>query len=156
MKSIADELHDHPFFAELPTAYLELIAGCGRNVRFETGGFLMKEGEEANTFFVIRSGKVTVEAYTPGFGHQIIAQVDHRGVVGYSWLFPPYRVAFDVRAIEPVSTVQLDGKCLRSKVESDHELGYQLMQRFAQVMLQRLQATRMQMLDVYRKGNGVS
>ncbi|MBK6618563.1 MAG: cyclic nucleotide-binding domain-containing protein [Nitrosomonas sp.] len=153
MKLIADLLHDHPFFAGLSPAYINLLAGCGKNIHFDTGDFLMKEGEDAHTFYVIRSGKVVVEAYTPGFGHQIVTQVNHHGVVGYSWLFPPYRVAFDVRAIEPVSAVQLDGECLRSKTESDHELGYQLMQRFAQVMLQRLQATRLQMLDVYRKGS---
>lgn len=153
MKTIATLLRDHPFFAGLPPAYLDLIASCGKNAHFQTGDFLMKEGEAANTFYVIRSGKAVVEAYTPGFGHQIVTQVDHHGVIGYSWLFPPYRVAFDVRAIEPVSAVQLDGLCLRNKAEADHELGYQLMQRFAQVMLQRLQATRVQMLDVYRKGN---
>jgi len=114
---------------------------------------LMKEGAGAHTCYVIRSGKAVVEAYTSGFGHQIVTQVDHHRVIGYSWLFPPYCVAFDVRAIEPVSAVQLDGLCLRNKAEADHELGYQLMQRFAQVMLQRLQATRVQMLDVYRKRN---
>jgi hypothetical protein len=43
----------------------------------------------------------------------------------------------------------LDGQCLRAKCEADHDLGYALMQRFAQVVVQRLQATRLQLLDLY-------
>ncbi len=42
-----------------------------------------------------------------------------------------------------------DGACLRGKSESDHELGYELMSRFAQVMIERLQSTRLRLLDVY-------
>ena len=45
--------------------------------------------------------------------------------------------------------IAFDGACLRGKCEADHELGYQLMSRFAADMIERLQATRLQLLDVY-------
>jgi CRP-like cAMP-binding protein len=70
-------------------------------------------------------------------------------VLGWSWLIPPYHWKFDARAIEQTRALALDGKCLRTKCEEDHDLGYELLKRFAQIMEERLQATRLQLLDVY-------
>jgi CRP-like cAMP-binding protein len=70
-------------------------------------------------------------------------------VLGWSWLFPPYRWHFDARALELTRAIALDGKCLREKCEEDHDLGYELVKRVAQIIMERLQATRLQLLDVY-------
>ena len=43
----------------------------------------------------------------------------------------------------------LDGKCLREKCEQNHDLGYELLKRFSQIIDSRLEATRFQLLDVY-------
>ncbi len=43
----------------------------------------------------------------------------------------------------------VDAKCLRGKTNSDHDFGYEMMLRFVPVLVERLQATRMQLLDVY-------
>jgi hypothetical protein len=74
-------------------------------------------------------------------------------ILGWSWLIPPYNWHFDARAVELTRAIALDGKCLRNKCEQDHDLGYELLKRFAHIMEQRLQATRLQLLDVY--GNHV-
>jgi hypothetical protein len=63
--------------------------------------------------------------------------------------FPPYRWHLDARALEHVRALAVDGACLRGKIEDDHDLGYELMRRFAGVIVSRLQATRFQLLDVY-------
>ena len=70
-------------------------------------------------------------------------------ILGWSWLFPPYRTMFDARALGVVRTLAFDAACLRGKCEQDHTLGYELLGRFAPVMLGRLQATRLQLMDVY-------
>ena len=70
-------------------------------------------------------------------------------MLGWSWLFPPYRWQFDARATAETSAIALDGACLRGKCDDDSALGYRLMQRFAQLIQQRLQQTRLQLLDVY-------
>jgi CRP/FNR family cyclic AMP-dependent transcriptional regulator len=62
---------------------------------------------------------------------------------------PPYRWAFDARAVEPTAAVALDGACLRGKCDEDPALGYALLQRFSLVMVERLQAARVRLLDVY-------
>jgi CRP-like cAMP-binding protein len=79
----------------------------------------------------------------------VIATVGPGETLGYSWLFEPYRWQFDARAREPVAALAFDAVCLRSKCDAYHELGYELMRRFAAGMLRRLQATRLQLVDVY-------
>ena len=76
-------------------------------------------------------------------------------MVGWSWLFAPYRWQLDGRAVQPCELIAFDGACLRGKCETDHELGYQLMRRFAANLVARLQATRFQLLDVYGNAAGL-
>jgi CRP/FNR family cyclic AMP-dependent transcriptional regulator len=87
--------------------------------------------------------------HAPGRGALVIETLSASDVVGWSWLFEPYRWQLDGRATEPSELVSFDGACLRGKCEEDHELGYQLMRRFAANVIDRLQATRFQLLDVY-------
>ena len=89
----------------------------------------------------------------PGRGAVIVETLARRAtLLGWSWLLPPYRWHFDARALDPVRAIAFDGACLRGKCDADPALGYELMQRFAQVMVERLQATRLRLLDVYGHG----
>jgi len=142
-------LADHPFFHELPPAHLSVVVGCAANLRFEAGAFLFRAGEEANQFFLLREGKVALEVTAPGRPPLVLQTVGAGDILGWSWLIPPYHWMFDARADEQTRAVALDGKCLRAKCEGDHDLGYELLKRFAHIMEQRLQATRLQLLDLY-------
>ncbi len=155
MHTLDELIASSPVFAGMPAEYLTLVAGCGRNVGFEDGALLFREGDVADTFYLVRRGRVAFELNTPDRGGIVIETVDSGDVVGWSWLFPPYRTHFDARAVEEVRAIAFDGACLRGKCEEDPRLGYELMQRFAQVMIDRLQHTRFRLLDVYG-GVGVS
>lgn len=149
MTTIAELIADTPSFAGMEPAQLELVAGCGRLVRTGANEYLMREGEPADTFFLIRSGTVALEVHAAGRGAIVIDTLDSGDVVGWSWLFPPYRCELDARTVGPCGLVAFDGACLRGKSDGDHELGYQLMRRFAANLIDRLQSTRLQLLDVY-------
>jgi CRP-like cAMP-binding protein len=149
METIESLLHDVPLFEGMTAADLELIAGCGSNVRFGDGEFLFREGDRADTFLVLRHGSVALETFVPARGPVTIETLEAGEVVGWSWLFHPYEWHFDARALSLVRATSFDGACLRGKCESDPRLGYDLMSRFAQVMIARLQWTRMRLLDVY-------
>jgi CRP/FNR family transcriptional regulator, cyclic AMP receptor protein len=148
-RTIDQVLAELPTFAGLEPAYLELISGCGANGGFEAGEYLAREGDRADSFFAIRHGRVALEVAAPGKGPLLITTLGEGAVVGWSWLFPPYRWSFDARAMEPTRVIAFDGACLRGKCEEDKALGYELMRRFASNMLDRLQATRLQLLDLY-------
>ncbi|HLJ58192.1 MAG TPA: cyclic nucleotide-binding domain-containing protein [bacterium] len=149
MREIDDLLADHPFFRGLPPDDLALIAGCASNVRFDGGSYLFHEGDPSDRFYLIRHGRVAIEISSPGRGRMTISTLGPGEMLGWSWLVPPYRKQSDSRALELVRATAFDGACIRKKCEEDPRLGYELLKRFAQIIGQRLRATRMQLLDVY-------
>jgi CRP/FNR family cyclic AMP-dependent transcriptional regulator len=152
-ESLERILGEHPFFGGLEEPYLQLFVDCASNVRFNAGDVIFREGGEADTFYLVRHGKVALEASAPERGSVIVRTLGEGDVLGFSWMVPPYRWRFNARAMEPVRAIALDGRCLRSRSEEDHDLGYELMKRCALVMEQTLQAARLQLMDVY--GGGV-
>lgn len=149
VKGLERTIREHPFFAGLDEGFCELVCGCARNVRFEAGQYLFREGEPANEFYLLRHGRVALEVTAPGRGAITVQTVGGGEIVGVSWLIPPYRWTNDARALEPTRAISMDATCLRRKCEADHDLGYEMMKRFVPVLVQRLQATRLQVLDVY-------
>jgi CRP-like cAMP-binding protein len=147
-----DLLAGVPLLAGLGRDELELLAGCARNVHFDAGEQIFREGEPADAFWIIRHGRVALEAHVPARGPLTIETLEPGEVLGWSWLFPPYRWHFDARSLTGVRATAFDGTCLRGKCADDPALGYDLMQRFASVMVERLQATRLRLLDVYGDG----
>jgi CRP/FNR family transcriptional regulator, cyclic AMP receptor protein len=141
----------HPFFVGLDPKLGEVITGCVRNHRFDPGQYLFHEGDAANEFFLIRHGSVALEILPPG-RPAVVVSTEHEGsVVGTSWLVPPYRWRFDARAVELVRAIGIDARCLRDKCDADPRLGYEMMKRIVPVMAERLDHTRLQILDVYGK-----
>jgi CRP-like cAMP-binding protein len=118
-------------------------------VRAAAGEYLFREGEQADVFYVIRHGSVALELHVPAREAVTIETLHQGDLLGWSWLFPPYRWEFDGRAREDTALISFDGACLRGKCDADHQLGYDVMSRFAQVIIARLQATRLRLLDVY-------
>ena len=149
METLERVLAEHPFFKDLERPYLELLAECASRVRFNAGEVIFREGEEANLFYLIRHGKVAVETLAANRGPIIIQTLGEGELLGWSWLIPPYRWRFDSRAVELTRAIVLDGEGLRRRCEEDHEFGYELMKRVTTVVERRLQATRLQLLDVY-------
>lgn len=153
MREFKDLLQKHAFFKDLKPEHLEILAGCCTNQVFRPGEVIGHEGDPANHFYLIREGKVAIQIFVPGRGPVTLQTVGHDEILGWSWLFPPYEWNFDLKAIETTRTIALDGKCLRRKCDEIVELGYPLMKKFSQIMIHRLKATRMQILDVYKSHN---
>ena len=147
MENLKEYLGTHPFFEGLKPEHLDLLVGCTRDVSFEEGQYIHREGEAANHFYLIRQGRVVVEASSPPLGVLGLLTVVPGEIFGFHWLFPPYQWAFDYRAAETTHALQVDGRCMRGECEQDHELGYQLMWRFAEVLSKTLNATRYQLLE---------
>ncbi len=154
MKSIEMLLAEHPFFRGMAPAHLQLFAGCASNVRVDPGAYIFREGDEADRFLLLRHGRVAVEAFVPQRGPVTIETLGEGDVVGWSWMFPPYRWAFDVKALELVRAIAFDAACIRQKSETDPSLGYALMKRLVPMIIRRLQATRLQILDIYGNAGG--
>ena len=154
MAAMRELLASHPFLAGLDDDVLAVIVGCAKNVVFEPGALLCVEGASADTFYLLRRGRVSLEVHAPGRGAVVIETVEPGAVVGWSWLVAPYRWTIDARARGPVGAVAIDGACLRAKADGDPALGYALLSRVATELLARLQATRVRALDLYAQPGG--
>jgi CRP/FNR family cyclic AMP-dependent transcriptional regulator len=152
-RSLEDVLSEARFLEGLSPGELKLLAGCASNAHFDEGEYLVREGDPADTFYLLRQGTVALETFVPTRGPVVIETIEAGEVLGWSWLFPPYHWHFDARASTVVRATGFDGTCLRTKCEDDPALGYDLMSRFAQVLIERLQATRLRLLDVYGDGD---
>jgi len=138
-----------PFFAGFSEAMTDLIVGCAENVKYAKGAHLMHEGQPANDFFLIRAGSVLISVHGAQYG-KIHVQTLYAGeIVGWSWLVPPYRARFDAVALEDTRTLRFDGQCLRNKCEQDPAMGYELLKRVSATLAQRLESSRLQLMDVY-------
>jgi CRP/FNR family transcriptional regulator, cyclic AMP receptor protein len=149
MRTIDELVGESPVFEGMTEEQLQLIAGCAQNAGFAAGERLFREGEPADTFYLVRKGRVALSTHAPARGPVLIETLDPGEIVGWSWIVPPYVWHFDARAVDDVRAVAFDGACLRGKCETDHALGYELMRRFGGVMLDRLQHTRLRLLDLY-------
>ncbi len=149
MTTMRELVTSHPFTKGMNEASLELISGCARNVVFSPGDLLCAEGASADTFYLLRRGRVSIDVHAPGRGSIVIETVGPNDVVGWSWLVPPYRWTFDARAMDDVGCVAIDGACVRAKALADPALGFDLLSRISETLLARLQSTRLRLLDLY-------
>jgi CRP-like cAMP-binding protein len=142
-------LKEHPFFGGMGDDVVAMLAGCAKNVRFEPGEYVLREGESADWFFLVREGRVALSVSAPARGDKTILTIGAGEIVGLNWLIPPYRVATDARALERTRVIAMDARCLRPKLEEDSAFGYDMMKRFVPVLVKRLTDARLQMLDLY-------
>lgn len=142
-------LSKHPFFVGLSEQHLDLVASLSTAARYGTQQRVFKYDTDANHFYVLREGKVGVEIPAVAGEPLRIQTVGNGGVLGWSWLIPPYRWLFDARALAPSEILVLDGARLRAECEADPRLGYELMKRFATLMAERLNASRLAAIRHY-------
>jgi CRP/FNR family cyclic AMP-dependent transcriptional regulator len=150
METAYDMLAAQPFLAGLPDDNLERLSYLTSRSVFHTGNRVFSEGSRADRCWLITRGKVNLDTHVPGRGDVVVETLGAGCVLGWSWLFPPYRWHFGAVAVETTFALGLDGTGVRRLCEQDHQLGYELTSRFMQVVVERLQATRMRLLDLYR------
>jgi CRP/FNR family transcriptional regulator, cyclic AMP receptor protein len=141
-------IRKHAFFRDLSPHQYRLLADSAMRTQFSAGEAIFQQGDPANRFYLIQRGKVAVEAWLRDRGTITIQTLVGGDVLGWSWLFPPYYWQFGARALEDTDAIFIYGTPLREECESDHELGYELMKRVSEVMLERLQSTRRQLAGI--------
>lgn len=149
---IATRVALHPFLAGMNKTALALLTDCAMVVRFEPGQVIFHEGELANRFYLIESGRVILEATGPLGNHVEVDVVSAGDLLGWSWMFPPYIWHFTARAVTPTVAIFFYGTILRQYCERHHTLGYELFKRMSAVMMKRLQAARDKVTAASRSG----
>ncbi|MBI2093346.1 MAG: cyclic nucleotide-binding domain-containing protein [Candidatus Omnitrophica bacterium] len=149
METLETCLIDHSFFHGWEHDHLSQIAQCAEQAAYEQGQYIFREGEESRHFYAILDGKVGLEIFVPGVGPITIQTLNKNDVLGWSWVIPPHKKRFGAKATVPTKTIRFDAQALRNAFEKDPKLGYEFLKRLSTIIGQRLQATRLQLLDMY-------
>ncbi len=148
LPELRSALEKHPFFQALSAAHLDVLTGCARQTRFPGDTLILNQGDAADRFFLIEEGCVALEANRHGQGTIRIQTLGAGDALGWSWLFPPHFSHFSARTVEPTDTIIFDAIQLRARFHQVPDLGSVLVKRMAQVVVQRLEATQTQLVEI--------
>ena len=146
---LKNRLQTHVLCAGLAPAEIDQLAGLASLVHHPTGTFVFREGEPAQDLYLIDAGRIALEL-SSSRGVHTIETLDKHDALGLSWMYPGARWLFDARVTDPVDLVVIDGHRLQALCEKDCCLGLKLMRAMAREVVERLQATRARLLDIYR------
>jgi CRP/FNR family transcriptional regulator, cyclic AMP receptor protein len=136
----------HPFLHGMPRDQLAMLAEAASDVTFGVRYRIFEDGGHAARFWLIQSGHVAVDLHVPGEGLVVIETIGMGELLGWSWLFAPFKWAFGAVAASPVEAFEFDAPAVRARCASDPELGHELHQRVSRVLAKRLQATRVRLI----------
>ncbi|MEO7167898.1 MAG: Crp/Fnr family transcriptional regulator [Chthoniobacterales bacterium] len=137
-----------PFVQGMSHRHVEFLASCACRIHFNGGQIIFRQSETANRFYLIEAGAVELLAATKSGNRRIVAgNIGPDGVLGWSWLFPPYEWQFTARASWETSAIFFYATILREHCEADPSLGFELFKRMAAEMVKRLQSARRRLLE---------
>jgi CRP/FNR family transcriptional regulator, cyclic AMP receptor protein len=142
----AEALAGHPFLHGMSRDHLAVLAEAASDATFPARHRLFEDGGSASRFWLVQSGHVDLDLHVPGQGRTKIETIGMGELLGWSWLFPPYKWAFGAAAASPVEAFEFDGRAVRACCASDPVLGYEVTRRLAHVVAKRLQATRIKLI----------
>lgn len=148
-ETTSELLAHHPFLTGLTEQQLERLAPWAHRQVFRAGVRIFSEGGRADRFWLIREGQVALDTQVPGDGEVVVETLGPGSVLGWSWLFPPYRWHLGATAVEQTLTIAFDAAGVRELCAEDTRIGHDLYRRFTEVVVNRLQATRARLLDLY-------
>jgi CRP-like cAMP-binding protein len=137
----------HPFFSGMCDHHIKLLAESMHPTRFRKDTYVFREGELANRFYLIQHGRIALESSDGGEVKIDVQTLSDGDMLGWSWLFPPHNWRFDAHAIEDTDALAVIGVRLRELCETDKTLGYEVMKRVAEVLVHRLQITRLKLIS---------
>ena len=146
-QSITEYLSAHEFFSEFSDDDLKFLCECSSMREIKKGQILFRQGEHADKFYVVRSGRISIQMPAIMGPTLEIQAVEEDQVLGWSWLISPYKWNFQTKAEEDSELLQFDGVAILARCEQEPKFGYELLKKFAGLMSVRLNAARQKMMD---------
>lgn len=139
---------EQPFFRGLDTQDADQLASLAREVRFAKGEVIYREGEECQDFYLVVSGRVVLEI-TPPSGAFPFDTVEAGDEFGWTAVLGSHDRVLQARALQDTLVLAFDASSLRTLCESDRAFGYELMRKLLTSAVERLQAVRLEVMDLY-------
>lgn len=148
IQDLAKVLRAHPFLAGMKDESLQVLASLAGEMSFRKDELIFRQHDESSLFYLLLEGRVALEVAMPGRTVRI-QTVGPGEELGWSSMLSPMRKQFQSRSLEAVRALAFDGARLRAACDADCALGYDLMRRILGVVAERLQNTRLQLIDMY-------
>lgn len=140
----------------MPAQHRERLLRLAREVSFPPGARLFEEDRPADRFWIVRTGTVVLDIRVPDGRNAAVESLGHGELLGWSWHFPPYRWHQGAKALSPVRAWEFDAKTVLTTCAEHPEFGRAIASWVGQVVADRLQKTRIRLLDLYAPhGSGI-
>ncbi|MBO7936164.1 Crp/Fnr family transcriptional regulator [Streptomyces antibioticus] len=138
-----------PLLRSLTEEHRERLLRIAREVSFPQGTRLFEEGERADRFWIIRTGRIELDMRVPGRRAAVIESLGHNELIGWSWFFTPHVWHLGAEATTPVRAYEFDAVAVRSLCDDDPALGDDVARWVGEVLAHRLRSARTRLLDLY-------
>ncbi len=141
-------VQQHPFPQGLTPEHCATLASLGSRASYAKDDIVFAEGDQRHEFFLLLRGRVALEMMAQGKPLRVHT-LEAGDELGWSSVLSGRGKFYQARALEPVEVIKFDGYELLEKCRADNSFGYKIMHRLVGVVSERLQAARMQVLDMY-------
>lgn len=133
----------------LPTDHRRVFLEHASKVTFPQGWRIFDEGRFADKFWIVRSGAVSLDMNIPGRGIVSMETLGPGELLGWSWLFAPYRWQLAGRALGTVDAYEFNAAEVRDLCKEHPALGHAIVLAAAETIAHRLNSARNRMIDIY-------
>ena len=149
-QNLINALQSIPWYQELAPPHFEKLMKISELVEVDAKQELFREGDLEDFLYVVIQGRIAIEMSVPSRGRMRIYTAEPMDVVGWSSVTPVVRRrTAGASAVLSSCLIRQDAIALRKLCDDDHELGYIVMRRLANVVASRLLTTRLQLLDMF-------
>jgi CRP/FNR family transcriptional regulator, cyclic AMP receptor protein len=151
MEPLVATLLDGTWFAtELSPSVRHTLARIARAVDYGPGETVVRAGEPCPALGVITEGRIALRLAVPGRSARTIATLEPGDIFGWSAVLPGSIATSHAVAVQPTRALLFDREPLATTMAGDCELAVAIHRRVLAAVARRLQATRLQLLDLYR------
>jgi len=146
---LPEQLRQFQFLQEIDDEHVSRLAAMARLIEFPADKILYREGQLLSNIYLILSGSASIEICAAGIGCRRIMTVSAGDLLGISPAVGQARSTGTIRTLAPMKAIELNASQVLTLCEHNPRFGYQFMRQVAQAISQRLNATRLQLLDVF-------
>jgi CRP/FNR family transcriptional regulator, cyclic AMP receptor protein len=149
MNGLETVLATHAFTSRMNSRYIRKLSECASYLEIQAGQYVFRQGEVADVFYLILDGAVEIELFSSTGGPVVLQKIEVGSALGWSWLVPPCRWRFDARVVKPLKALKIDAKRLRILMQEEPAFGFEILERFLQILGERLESERMSLIGLY-------
>jgi len=139
-------LRRYPFFGSLSSDQLKQVAMISDEVTINKDVIILSEGKPAEELYILVEGGADVFFSIVQGKEFFVSELNPGEPLGISSMIDPYIGATSVRTSKPSRFIKISASELQKACTQDKELAITIYQQIAKIAIERLNATRIQLV----------